>query len=96
MTVPPCPPSPQTLNDPVPLDWLRQPVAPAPWVRGDRASVPRRLGAFLIDVLILIAGSIVVTIFFGERSMEMGGDEQDVRAAEKLREWWRWRSEENG
>lgn len=31
-----------------------------------------------------------------ERSMEMGGDEQDARAAEKLREWWRWRSEENG
>jgi uncharacterized RDD family membrane protein YckC len=46
-------------------------VASAPSVRGDRASVPRRLGAFLIDVLILIAGSIVVTIFFGERSMEM-------------------------
>ena len=31
-----------------------------------------------------------------ERSMEMGGDEQDARAAEKLREWWRWRSDENG
>jgi uncharacterized RDD family membrane protein YckC len=70
MQIPPLVPR---LNEaPGALDWLRQPAAPATTpLGGNPAHLVRRGGAFLIDVLLLVAVASVVSILVGERIVEV-------------------------